>query len=231
MKDVIIACDFDNKISLYEFLDKFKDEKPFLKIGMELFYAEGVSLVKELKSKGHKIFLDLKLHDIPNTVAKTVKVLSRLDVDIINLHAQGTSNMMKGAKKALENLDKKPLLIAVTQLTSTSEEDLKTELLVEKSMKDTVLHYAQNAKNSGLDGIVCSALESKYIHDKLGKDFITVTPGIRFENNSKDDQVRIVTPKKAKDEGADYIVVGRAITNAENPLLAYQKCLKDGGII
>ncbi len=230
MKDVIIACDFDSKRSLYEFLEKLEGEKPYLKIGMELFYKEGASLVKELKEKGYKIFLDLKLHDIPNTVASALKVLADLEVDMINVHAAGTSKMMKLARETVDKMAKKPLLIAVTQLTSTSEETMKSELLIDKNLDDVVLSYAKNAKDSGLDGVVCSALEAKKVHQELGDEFLTVTPGIRFADSNKDDQVRVMTPEAASEEGADYIVVGRAITQAEKPLEAYKKCLVDGGV-
>ncbi len=230
MKGVIIACDFDSKQKLYDFLEKLEGQKPYLKIGMELFYKEGSSLVKELKAKGYKIFLDLKLHDIPNTVASALKVLGDLEVDMINIHAAGTSNMMKLARETVDKMAKKPLLIAVTQLTSTSEEVMQKELLINSKLDEVVLSYAKNAKECGLDGVVCSALEAKKIHTELGNEFLTVTPGIRFADVSKDDQVRVMTPEQAGKEGADYIVVGRAITKAEKPLEAYKKCLVDGGV-
>ncbi len=230
MKDVIIACDFNSKENLYKFLQKLEGEKPYLKIGMELFYKEGASLVKELKAKEYKIFLDLKLHDIPNTVASALKVLGDLEVDMINIHAAGTSKMMRLARETVDKMAKKPLLIAVTQLTSTSEEMMQKEILISRQLDDVVLSYAKNAKECGLDGIVCSALEAKKIHVELGDDFLTVTPGIRFADSNKDDQVRVMTPEQASKEGADYIVVGRAITKAEKPLEAYRKCLVDGGV-
>ncbi len=230
MKDVIIACDFASKQKLYDFLEKLEGEKPYLKIGMELFYQEGASLVKELKAKEYKTFLDLKLHDIPNTVASALKVLGDLEVDMINIHAAGTSKMMRLARETVDKMVKKPLLIAVTQLTSTSEEMMQKELLISRQLDDVVLSYAKNAKECGLDGVVCSALEAKKIHAELGDDFLTVTPGIRFANSNKDDQVRVMTPKQASKEGADYIVVGRAITKAANPLEAYRQCLVDGGV-
>ena len=227
-KDVIIACDFQNKQETLKFLDQFKEEKPFLKIGMELFYSEGPEIVKELKNRGHKIFLDLKLHDIPNTVEKAMKSLSKLDIDICNVHAAGTIDMMKAAKKGLTKKDgTSPLLIAVTQLTSTSEEKMQKELLIQKPIEEVVLEYAQNTKTAGLDGIVCSPLEVSKIKEKLGKEFLCITPGIRFETSEKGDQVRITTPKKAKELGSDYIVVGRPITQAENPVEAYKKCIKE----
>ncbi len=225
MKDVIIACDFDTKSELLDFLEKFGNKRPYLKIGMQLFYSEGADIIKVLKDRGHKIFLDLKLHDIPNTVKNSISVLAKLGVDMINVHAVGTTKMMNAAREAIDELDgEKPLLIAVTQLTSTSQEVMNKELLIDKTLDDVVLHYAKNAKNSGLDGIVCSALEAKKIHDNLGADFLTVTPGIRFSDGSNDDQVRVVTPEKAREYGADYIVVGRAITKAKDPLEAYERC-------
>lgn len=227
-KDVIIACDFSSKQQVLDFLDKFGDIKPFLKIGMELYYAEGPSIVKELKARGHKIFLDLKLHDIPNTVKKTMSVLSHLDVDICNLHAAGASVMMKAALEGLTRPDgTRPLLIAVTQLTSTSEELMKDELLIDAPLDEVVASYALNAKKSGVDGVVCSPLEAGKIHQECGKEFLTVTPGVRFDDASKGDQSRIATPAKAKELGSDYIVVGRPINAAEDPVAAYKRCVAD----
>ncbi len=227
-KDVIIACDFENATKTLEFLDLFKDEKPYIKIGMELFYSEGKDIIKEIKRRGHKIFLDLKLHDIPNTVQKAMSVLSKLDIDMTNVHASGTKNMMASALKGLTSKNgKRPILIAVTQLTSTSEEVMQKDLLIDKNMESVIEHYALNSKNSGLDGVVCSPLESKLIHETCGKDFITVTPGIRFSDENKGDQVRVTTPKMARELGSDYIVVGRPITQAENPVEAYKKCIKE----
>ncbi|MBE6948580.1 MAG: orotidine-5'-phosphate decarboxylase [Ruminococcaceae bacterium] len=227
-KDVIIACDFSGKQQVLEFLDKFGDIKPFLKIGMELYYAEGPSIVKELKERGHKIFLDLKLHDIPNTVKKTMSVLSHLDVDICNLHASGASAMMKAALEGLTRPDgTRPLLIAVTQLTSTSEEVMKEELLINAPLDEVVASYALNAKNSGVDGVVCSPLEAGKIHDVCGKEFLTVTPGVRFDDATKGDQSRIATPARAKELGSDYIVVGRPINAAEDPVAAYKRCVAE----
>lgn len=226
-KDVIIACDFSSREETLGFLAKFKDNKPFVKIGMELFYAEGPSIVREIKERGHRIFLDLKLHDIPNTVKKAMNVLSRLDVDMTNLHAAGASEMMKYALEGLTRPDgTRPLLIAVTQLTSTGEERMRDELLISASLPETVLSYAKNAQRSGLDGVVCSPLESPVIHENCGKDFITVTPGVRFADSEKGDQVRVTTPERAKELGSDYIVVGRPITAAEDPVAAYEKALK-----
>lgn len=227
-KDVIIACDFSGKKQVLEFLDKFGDVKPFLKIGMELYYAEGPSIVRELKERGHKIFLDLKLHDIPNTVKKTMSVLSHLDVDICNLHASGASAMMKAALEGLTRPDgTRPLLIAVTQLTSTSPEVMKEELLIDAPLDEVVAAYALNAKVSGVDGVVCSPLEAGKIHDVCGKEFLTVTPGVRFDDASKGDQSRIATPARAKELGSDYIVVGRPITAADDPVAAYNRCVAD----
>ena len=227
-KDVIIACDFNGLAQTLEFLDLFKGQKPFVKIGMELFYAEGPSAVREIKARGHKIFLDLKLHDIPNTVKKAMSVLSGLDVDMTNLHAAGASEMMKYALEGLTRPDgTRPLLIAVTQLTSTSEAVMRNELLINGSLPETVLHYARNARDCGLDGVVCSPLESPIIHEHCGKGFITVTPGVRFADGEIGDQVRVTTPAKAKELGSDYIVVGRPITNAGDPVAAYRRCVDE----
>lgn len=224
-KDVIIACDFSNKEQTLAFLDKFQDRKPFVKIGMELFYACGPEFVREIKSRGHKIFLDLKLHDIPNTVKKTMHVLSMLDVDMCNVHAAGGIEMMKYALEGLTREDgTRPLLIAVTQLTSTSEEMLHKELLIGSTMQDTIVQYAKNAQTAGLDGVVCSPLEAGLIKQQVGSSFLTITPGIRFADSKKDDQVRITTPARAKEIGSDFIVVGRPITMAEDPVAAYTKC-------
>ena len=224
-KDVIIACDFASAKDTFEFLDKFTEEKPFVKIGMELFYAEGPEIVREIKRRGHKIFLDLKLHDIPNTVKKSMAVLSKLDVDMTNLHAAGTIDMMKAALEGLTREDgTRPILIAVTQLTSTSEERMQNELLINASMNDTIVKYAQNAKEAGLDGVVCSPLEAGMVKDACSKDFITVTPGVRFADGEVGDQVRVTTPEKAKEIGSDYIVVGRPITQADDPVAAYRRC-------
>ena len=227
-KDVIIACDFSSAEATFDFLDKFTDEKPFVKIGMELFYAEGPSIVREIKKRGHKIFLDLKLHDIPNTVKKSMAVLSRLDVDMTNLHAAGTVDMMKAAVEGLTREDgTRPLLIAVTQLTSTSEERMQNELLINASINDTIVKYAQNAKEAGLDGVVCSPLEAGMVKENCGTDFMTVTPGVRFADGDIGDQVRVTTPAKAKEIGSDYIVVGRPITAAEDPVAAYRRCVEE----
>ena len=225
-KDVIIACDFESKEKVLAFLDTFTGEKkPFVKIGMELFYAEGPAIVREIKARGHKIFLDLKLHDIPNTVKKAMAVLSRLDVDMVNVHAAGAGAMMSGALEGLTRPDgTRPLLIAVTQLTSTSQEQMEKEILIEKPLEDVVAGYALNAKNSGLDGVVCSPLEAGKIHEVCGADFFTVTPGVRFADAAKDDQTRITTPAGAKAIGSDYIVVGRPITQAADPVAAYERC-------
>lgn len=224
-KDVIIACDFASAKDTFEFLDKFTEEKPFVKIGMELFYAEGPEIVREIKRRGHKIFLDLKLHDIPNTVKKSMAVLSKLDVDMTNLHAAGTIDMMKAALEGLTREDgTRPILIAVTQLTSTSEERMQNELLINASINDTIVKYAQNAKEAGLDGVVCSPLEAGMVKDACSKDFITVTPGVRFADGEVGDQVRVTTPEKAKEIGSDYIVVGRPITQEDNPVAAYRRC-------
>lgn len=227
-KDVIIACDFSDKKSCLEFLDKFEGKKPFVKIGMELFYAEGPQIVREIKERGHKIFLDLKLHDIPNTVKKSMAVLSRLSVDMCNLHAAGTKAMMTAAIEGLTRPDgTRPLLIAVTQLTSTSEEAMHKDLLITGKMEDVVMHYAENAKNAGLDGVVCSPLEAAAVHGACGNGFLTVTPGIRFADGDKGDQSRVTTPEKAREIGSDYIVVGRPITAAPDPVAAYERCVKE----
>ena len=227
-RDVIIACDFSSKADVMSFLDKFTDVKPFVKIGMELFYAEGPEIVREIKKRGHKIFLDLKLHDIPNTVKKSMAVLSRLDVDMTNLHASGTIAMMEAAIEGLTREDgTRPILIAVTQLTSTSEDRLKSDLLINETMENTVMHYAYNAKLAGLDGVVCSPLEAERVHDRCGKDFVTVTPGVRFADGDKGDQVRVMTPAQAKKIGSDYIVVGRPITAAADPVAAYKRCVEE----
>ncbi len=227
-KDVIVACDFSSKAEVISFLQKFKEEKPYVKIGMELFYAEGPDIVREIKKMGHKIFLDLKLHDIPNTVKKSMSVLSNLDVDMCNLHAAGTKAMMEAALEGLTRPDgTRPLLIAVTQLTSTSEERMREDLLIDKPIDEVVMHYAKNAKESGLDGIVCSPLEAGKVHDLCGQDFITVTPGVRFADGDIGDQVRVTTPAKAKEIGSDYIVVGRPVTAAEDPVAAYRRCVAE----
>ena len=227
-RDVIIACDFSSREETLSFLDKFKEKKPFVKIGMELFYAEGPEIVREIKARGHKIFLDLKLHDIPNTVKKAMAVLSRLDVDMTNLHAAGTVNMMEAALDGLTRPDgTRPILIAVTQLTSTSEERMKSDLLINEPIDKVVMHYAASAKTAGLDGIVCSPLEAEKVHSHCGRDFITVTPGVRFSDGDKGDQVRVMTPAEAKRIGSDYIVVGRPITAAPNPVAAYERCVRE----
>ena len=227
-KDVIIACDFSSAEAALDFLASFKEEKPFVKIGMELFYAEGPSIVKKLKERGHKIFLDLKLHDIPNTVKKSMAVLSSLDVDMCNLHAAGTSAMMTAALEGLTRPDgTRPLLIAVTQLTSTDEQRMRDELLINEPIADVVMKYAQNAKLSGLDGVVCSPLEAGIVHEKCGNDFLTVTPGVRFADGDIGDQKRVMTPAEAKKIGSDYIVVGRPITAADDPVAAYRRCVSE----
>lgn len=227
-RDVIIACDFASAEATYAFLDRFTEEKPFVKIGMELYYAEGPAIVRELHRRGHKIFLDLKLHDIPNTVQKAMAVLSRLNVEMVNLHAAGTKAMMEAALKGLTREDgSRPILLAVTQLTSTSEERMHEELLISGSISDCVCHYAQMAKEAGLDGVVCSPLEAGMVKKQCGDQFLTVTPGIRFAANQAGDQVRITTPAQAKQIGSDYIVVGRPITAAEDPVAAYRQCVKD----
>lgn len=227
-KDVIIACDFAGKKAVFDFLDLFKEEKPFVKIGMELFYAEGPEIVREIKARGHKIFLDLKCHDIPNTVKKTMSVLSNLDVDMTNLHASGGSAMMKGALEGLTRPDgSRPILIAVTQLTSTDQTMLTNELLIDQPVDEVVLSYAKNAADSGLDGVVCSPLEAGKVHEKCGKNFVTVTPGVRFADGDVGDQKRVTTPARAKEIGSDYIVVGRPITAAEDPVAAYRRCVAE----
>lgn len=227
-KDVIIACDFSSKKEVMDFLDLFREEKPYVKIGMELFYSEGRQIVKEIKNRGHKIFLDLKLCDIPNTVMKAMKVLSGLDVDMCNLHAFGTIPMMEAAIKGLTREDgTRPLLIAVTQLTSTSEEIMKRDLLIDTELEKVVKHYAKNAKTAGLDGVVCSPLEVETVKGECGREFLTVTPGVRFADGDVGDQVRITTPERAKEIGSDYIVVGRPITQAEDPVAAYRRCVKE----
>ncbi len=227
-KDVIIACDFAGKQETMAFLEQFQEEKPFVKIGMELYYAEGPAIVRELKARGHRIFLDLKLHDIPNTVKKAMAVLSRLDVDMVNLHAAGTAAMMEAALEGLTRPDgTRPLLIAVTQLTSTSQARMEKELLIEKPLPEVVLSYAALAKNAGLDGVVCSPLEAGAVHARCGAAFVTVTPGVRFADGEVGDQVRVTTPEKAKEIGSDYIVVGRPITQAADPVAAYRRCVKE----
>jgi orotidine-5'-phosphate decarboxylase len=227
-KDVIIACDFSSADAALDFLAKFKEEKPFVKIGMELFYAEGPSIVKKIKERGHKIFLDLKLHDIPNTVKKSMAVLSALDVDMCNLHAAGTSAMMTAALEGLTRPDgTRPLLIAVTQLTSTDEQRMRDELLINQPIGDVVMKYAQNAKLSGLDGVVCSPLEAGIVHETCGNDFLTVTPGVRFADGDIGDQKRVMTPSEAKRIGSDYIVVGRPITASPDPVSAYRRCIAE----
>ncbi|WMI81760.1 orotidine-5'-phosphate decarboxylase [Anaerotignum sp. MB30-C6] len=227
-KDVIIACDFNSKADLMAFLENFKEERPFLKIGMELFYAEGPAIVKEIKARGHKIFLDLKLHDIPNTVKKAISVLSDLDVDLCNVHASGTIAMMEAALEGFTKKDSsRGLLIAVTQLTSTSEERMQNDLLINRSLEETVMHYAANTKIAGLDGVVCSPWEAKRVKDVCGEEFLTITPGVRFADGDAGDQVRIATPEKARELGSDYIVVGRPITQATDPVAAYRRCLTE----
>lgn len=227
MRDVIIACDFSSTEETLAFLDKFTTVKPFVKIGMELFYAEGPSVVTEIKERGHKVFLDLKLHDIPNTVYKAMKNIGRLKVDMTNVHAQGTTKMMMEARRALDEVHPETILLAVTQLTSTSEEVMQADLLINHSLSDVVLHYASNAMKAGLNGVVCSPLEAALIHQEIKGDFITVTPGIRFADSEKDDQSRITTPQKAREIGSSYIVVGRPITASENPVEAYNRCMKE----
>ena len=227
-KDVIIACDFASAEALFDFLDLFKEEKPYLKVGMELFYATGPSIVKEIKKRGHKIFLDLKLHDIPNTVKKAMSVLSNLDVDMCNLHASGTIPMMEAALEGLTREDgTRPILLAVTQLTSTSQEVMERDLLINENIADVVAHYVNNAKTAGLDGVVCSPLEASIVKEKCGKEFYTVTPGVRFADGDVGDQKRVTTPAKAREIGSDYIVVGRPITAAEDPVAAYRRCVEE----
>ena len=227
-RDVIIACDFSTKEETLKFLDLFTERKPYVKIGMELFYSAGPQIVKEIKDRGHKIFLDLKLHDIPNTVESAMRVLSNLDVDMCNLHASGGSHMMKAALRGLTKADgSRPLLIAVTQLTSTDDEVLKNELLISQSMEKTVSSYAQNAAKSGLDGVVCSPLEARSVKNLCGDSFLTITPGVRFAGGDMGDQVRVMTPSKARENGSDFIVVGRPITRDENPKEAYERCFKE----
>ena len=227
-KDVIVACDFANREQVMAFLDKFESRKPFVKIGMELFYAEGPQIVRDIKARGHRIFLDLKLHDIPNTVMKAMKVLSALDIDMVNVHAAGTAAMMEAAIKGLTREDgSRPMLIAVTQLTSTDQQSMERDLLINEPIDKVVMHYALTAKNAGLDGIVCSPLESGKVHDVCGSDFVTVTPGVRFAENETGDQKRVMTPAQAKEIGSDYIVVGRPITAAADPVAAYERCVSE----
>lgn len=227
-KDVIIACDYDSKEKTLEFLDKFKGKKPFVKIGMELYYAEGPEIVRDIKNRGHKIFLDLKLHDIPNTVKKSMAVLSRLDVDMCNLHAAGTVRMMEAAIEGLTRSDgTRPILIAVTQLTSTDQESMENDLLIHEPIENVVMHYAKNAKKAGLDGVVCSPLEAGGVHNACGNDFITVTPGVRFADGDVGDQKRVMTPAQTKLIGSDYIVVGRPITASSDPVSAYERCVRE----
>ena len=227
-KDVIIACDFSSKEETLAFLDKFSGKKPYVKIGMELFYAEGPEIVREIKARGHQIFLDLKLHDIPNTVKKSMSVLSRLDVDMVNLHAAGTRAMMEAALEGVTRPDgSRPLVIAVTQRTSTSQERMQEELLISAPIDETVMHYAANAEKAGLDGVVCSPMEAGKVHETCGKQFLTVTPGIRFADGDKGDQVRVTTPAQAREIGSDYIVVGRPITAAADPVAAYERCVAE----
>ncbi|MBR3551994.1 MAG: orotidine-5'-phosphate decarboxylase [Clostridia bacterium] len=227
-KDIIVACDFASAKETFDFLDRFQGKKPFVKIGMELFYAEGPAIVREIKARGHKIFLDLKLHDIPNTVKKAMAVLSRLDVDICNLHAGGTIRMMEAALEGLTRPDgTRPLLIAVTQLTSTDQESMENDLMIHAPIADVVMHYAENAKRAGLDGVVCSPLEAQKVHDRCGRDFLTVTPGVRFADGDVGDQKRVMTPVEAKKIGSDYIVVGRPITASADPVAAYERCVAE----
>ena len=227
-KDVIVACDFASAEQTFAFLDKFTGRKPFVKIGMELYYAEGPAIVKEIKARGHKIFLDLKLHDIPNTVKKAMAVLRNLDVDITNLHAAGATAMMQGALEGLTREDgNRPLLIAVTQLTSTDQETMERDILIREPIDQVVMHYAKTAKNAGLDGIVCSPLEASKVHDTCGKEFLTITPGVRFADGEVGDQKRVMTPAQAKEIGSDYIVVGRPITAAADPVAAYERCVAE----
>lgn len=227
MRDVIIACDFSSKEATLTFLDQFKDVKPYVKIGLELYYAEGPQIVKELKDRGHKIFLDLKLHDIPNTVYKAMKNIATLGIDMTNVHAAGTIEMMKAAKKAIDEVNPNIQLIAVTQLTSTSEEAMQEELWIDHSINETIQHYALNTQKAGLDGVVCSPLEAKLVHDVCKDNFITVTPGIRFDDASKGDQKRVTTPAMAREIGSTYIVVGRPITASDDPVAAYERCVRE----
>lgn len=227
-RDVIIACDFSSKEQTLNFLDKFTGRKPFVKIGMELFYAEGPEIVRTIKARGHRIFLDLKLHDIPNTVKKAMSVLRNLDVDMTNVHAAGTIDMMRAAREGLTREDgTRPLLIAVTQLTSTSEERMQKELLIDATINDTIVKYAQNTKEAGLDGVVCSPLEAAMVKQACGNEFMTITPGVRFADGEVGDQVRVTTPERAREIGSDFIVVGRPITAADDPVAAYERCLKE----
>ncbi|MBQ9249985.1 MAG: orotidine-5'-phosphate decarboxylase [Oscillospiraceae bacterium] len=227
-KDVIVACDFNSAAETFTFLDRFTEEKPFAKIGMELYYAEGPEIVRQIKARGHKIFLDLKLHDIPNTVEKAMRVLSALDVDLVNVHAAGTKRMMEAALKGLTRPDgSRPLLLAVTQLTSTDEETMQRELLIGESLEETVLSYAANAAAAGLDGVVCSPLEAGKVHGRCGAAFLTATPGVRFADGDAGDQKRVTTPARARELGSDYIVVGRPITQAADPVAAYRRCVKE----
>lgn len=227
-KDVIIACDFADRETALGFLDKFEGRKPFVKIGMELFYAEGPQIVRDIKARGHRIFLDLKLHDIPNTVKKSMAVLSGLDIDMCNLHAAGATQMMQAALEGLTRPDgTRPLLIAVTQLTSTDQQTMERDLLICEPIDKVVMHYAETAKNAGLDGVVCSPLEAQKVHEVCGKDFLTVTPGVRFADGDAGDQRRVMTPEQAKEIGSDYIVVGRPITAASDPVAAYERCIKE----
>ena len=227
MSDVIIACDFSSKEETLKFLDQFKEEKPFVKIGMELFYAEGGEIVKEIKKRGHKIFLDLKLCDIPNTVYKAMKNIAALGVDMTNVHAFGSIEMMKAAKKAINEVNPETKLIAVTVLTSSDQNVLDNELMIDGNINDVILKYASNTKEAGLDGVVCSPLESKIIKETCGEDFLTVTPGIRFADDAKGDQKRVTTPAMAKEIGSSYIVVGRSITGAKDPVEAYRRCVRE----
>ncbi len=227
-KDVIVACDFNSKEETLAFLDQFTDCKPFVKIGMELFYAEGPDIVREIKKRGHKIFLDLKLHDIPTTVKKAMTVLRNLDVDITNVHAAGTISMMEAAIEGLTREDgTRPLLIAVTQLTSTDQSQLEQDLLIKEPMEEVVMHYAENAKKAGLDGVVCSPLEAEAVHNRCGENFFTITPGVRFADGEKGDQKRVMTPEQARKVGSDYIVMGRPITQADDPVSAYKRAVKE----
>lgn len=227
-KDVIVACDFSSSEQVFTFLDKFTGRKPFVKIGMELYYAEGPEIVRQIKARGHKIFLDLKLHDIPNTVKKAMAVLSRLDVDVCNLHAAGTTAMMQAALEGLTRPDgSRPLLIAVTQLTSTDQESMERDLLIHEPIDEVVMHYAETARNAGLDGVVCSPLEAGKVHDRCGRNFLTVTPGVRFADGDVGDQKRVMTPAAAREIGSDYIVVGRPITAAADPVAAYERCVAE----